>query len=76
MQGDSVVSEDGIGVGMGDERRQVVVEEGIGELVGSFVTRDELGVSLCDADDNDLAIFELVHYIVDMVMGQAGYPYA
>ena len=72
--GDGVVGEDGIGVSMCDQRRQIIKEEGIGKLVGFLVTGDELGVGLCDAGDDDLTVPELVHDVVDMVMGQAGDP--
>jgi len=73
--GDGVIGEDCVGMSVRNEGRQVIIEEGVGELVGSFVAGYELGIGFCDADDDDLTVLELMHYIMNMVVGQAGDPY-
>ena len=73
--GNSVVGQYRIGMGMADKAGKIVVEEGVGELIGSFIPGDELWIGFDDTGDDHLPVLVLMHDIVDMVVGQAGHPY-
>jgi len=73
--GDGVVGQDGIRVGVADKGGQIVIEEGIGESIGSLIAGDELRIGFGDAGDDHFSALELVHDIMNMIVCESGYAY-
>ena len=73
--GDGVVSQHRIGMDMFQQCLQAGIEQGVRQMIAVLVALDQLLVRLCNACDDHLTPLELIHDIVHMVMGQAGYTY-